>query len=728
MKKILYIIIFMLLWLQTTYADTLLTTNNYYSKDCHVINAELDNLSDDIYYCSWFWTTLGPRRIDLILYSSTWWVLYHYSSYQFPSSDTQSVPYTTTQLINTPDYWIITLKWLISMEYTWPYGSPNNYIVSHAIRINKSTLQTTAIFTQNGYSGSNGNYLQNTYDQDYIYWRGNTSSSTISYTYKYNIYTGVLTTWSPWGDWRTNSLPITPWFKNYWTESGLVWFYLNNVKLYFYFYSEGVHYGWEYQNFSTSWYFDSTTSTIRSVILGNTQIYVNQANACYTYDWGWQIVGYFYCISDDRHLESWDELVFYWQSWDLAITYNTIDSVDQVYYFDNAWWLYSSVDYTWFDSHTWYYSDPLAFLDYWELVAIQNGWSLSWTLLNHDSILTWLRIIKYSINSAIQYDSVYKKPNTYYVDGNINLHITDPIVSTGWDYEIILEFSNASQTEYVSHVYVIGDYQYNWWYVDPDIIEYSFVSSWFNFFENWFELINFSPTPSWWLLYFELIAPNPNGTGTIDVTTEYFWPYSIDGKWYGYDSKVNVTYPYHPVAWTYQVRAVYNYQDTIVYPFGTDYNSYVITVSESRVWADYLCDANHDGYVSQTEKDTCYSNCDYNEDTFVDTWELIKCWVDKFLFFADQTFWFFDQLKKLTRKFEGTYTDEENDFTSFFFAKTYAEETSVWEMWINHLDTDWYSNTLLWRINKFVMWFIYFLIFVISISIFIYLARNKNSS
>lgn len=157
------------------------------------------------------------------------------------------------------------------------------------------------------------------------------------------------------------------------------------------------------------------------------------------------------------------------------------------------------------------------------------------------------------------------------------------------------------------------------------VSEWSYTTSWYSFFENWFILHNFLPNPYGWELSFDIISP----WSDIPVRTEKFWSYEVDWLWYWFDSWVKITYPYHEIAWDYKVRVVYEYWGQVVFPFWDSYNNYNISLPEVR-WAD------PDDILPWD-----YQSCnDWNQDD----WFLP--WVSNFFLCASESVgWFFSSMR-----------------------------------------------------------------------------------
>lgn len=259
--------------------------------------------------------------------------------------------------------------------------------------------------------------------------------------------------------------------------------------------------------------------------------------------------------------------------------YYLVDSDTKFINIQNAWWtqIYNTNYSAW--------PPDLAFTSTWTIVPIQNGFTLSWSIINVDYKITNIDIYEYIAWTPIETDSDNRIVNITWSGGvEVSLDILSDLDFTFdafQDYEIKITFKTIDELQTIFNWFTYGDYIYNEWYSEPVIEDFSFLVSWYTFFENWFSLNNFIPDPSWWKLYFDIKAPVEWWTGTIDIVTDFVLNSEIDGNWYWIDTQVMVTYPYHQIAWIYQVRTVYEYDDLIIYPFWEEYNSYEITVSES---------------------------------------------------------------------------------------------------------------------------------------------------
>jgi hypothetical protein len=353
---------------------------------------------------------------------------------------------------------------------------------------------------------------------------------------------------------------------------------------------------------------------------------------------------------------------------------------------------------------------PLAFTSTWEITPIQDWFTLSWSIINVDYKITNIEILEYYAWTAIQTDSdirILSQTWSWWVEVDLDiLSDADFTFQAFQDYEIKITFETLDWLESIYNWYTYWDYNYNEWYSEPVEWNFSFLVSWYTFFENWFSLDNFIPTPSWWLLYFDIIAPVVWWTWTVDLTTETYLPYEISWNWYWIDSSVRVTYPYHQVSWIYQVRTVYQYEDLIIYPFWEDYNSYNITVAErpndEYIWDPewYECDDDLDWFITTAEQANCATNL------FVKYWLLAQDRINSLI-------WLFRTLLKIWQ------TEEEKSFFSFLIPWVYSYE-STWTWFTTAFDnriTE-YSEDTENETNKMLKFFFYWLLLVLVILAF----------
>jgi len=443
----------------------------------------------------------------------------------------------------------------------------------------------------------------------------------------------------------------------------------------------------------------SKQDTIRNYRLDYDE--TNKRFAYYSTDTGW-VYSNFIDLSSSvwyniAFVRSWNEITFY-NNW-LSYWTFTISWISQTNWWYLTIWNYTPTNSTWFTStwdeisifpialssddisnlynwwawlsyfdfsitnYVWNWLPDLAFTSTGELIPTLNGFTLSGTIINVDHKLTEISIFEYEawtpfLNTFDERITLIYWSWWIELDQNI-LSDLDFTFSAFQDYEIELTFETLDWLQTISNFYTYWDYIYNAWYSEPEINNFSFQVSWFTWFENGFSLNNFIPNPTWWKLYFEIIAPVNWWTGTLDLTTDTFLPYWIQGWWYWFDSSVIITYPYHQTAWIYQVRPVYDYDDLIIYPFWTEYNSYEITLAEIP------------------SDDPLNDNvCDFNQDWFIDTWEQLDC------VFSSEVWiwWFFNNISLMITKIKSLFQKVESmaqpveakDFLSFFIPTTNA--------------------------------------------------------
>jgi len=259
---------------------------------------------------------------------------------------------------------------------------------------------------------------------------------------------------------------------------------------------------------------------------------------------------------------------------------------------------------------------------------------------------------------------------------------------------------NTIYVNYPEFQYLMEDY-----YEEPDPNVWEFATSGWIPYWSGVKLSNFVPDPYGGRLYFELIAPNPTGTGTIELetSTDHFYSYDIDGSWYGFDSAVDISYPYHQVAGLYNIRALYKYDNVVVYPFWTWYYNYKITIAESPLWwiENYICDKDSNGIVTQIELD----NCSYiQEGNFLQSigsflWEIKK---------------FFRELMKI-----GDTPAKEWGFNFIPTANAELVSDTI------NLNLDLEQDNILTDVYYFIKWFILFVFLLLWVIIIIIINKKE---
>ena len=331
----------------------------------------------------------------------------------------------------------------------------------------------------------------------------------------------------------------------------------------------------------------------------------------------------------------------------------------------------------------------LAFTATGEIVPIQDGFTMSGAIVNQDYRITNIDIYEYEYGTALLTDSDLRVVSITWsgwveIDLDI-LNDADFTFDAFQDYEIKITLERLDSSQSIFQWYTYWDYNYNAWYTEPDPWTFSYNVSWYTFFENWFTLNNFVPDPYGWWVYFEIIAPSPTWTGTIELTTERYYNAEVDWNGYWFDRSVNVTYPYHQVAWTYQVRTVYEYDNVTDYPFGTDYNSYEITLAEIPNDEEFDID-----FIDVNFFDWVVRMFDGIKDFFR---ELMRIWEVE-----QKQFWFMD----------------------FLIPSTHADSV-MWEIVFN--TNEWQDN-ILTDLKAFLKWFVIFAFLILSVILIIVINKK----
>ena len=370
----------------------------------------------------------------------------------------------------------------------------------------------------------------------------------------------------------------------------------------------------------------------------------------YIYDFKILETGQFVAFWSNWYSRLWDNVDWFWWPVDLVMTSSWTAVTIQ-------WWvdiedINITPDYSLY--YRIYERDDFIVIDDWSL------WSFSW----------WLNDVQ------ILYDFT-------------------PLV----EYDVELEFTNLTNSWNLLFQEYPVNYSYNSWPIDPLDQTFSYTTSWYTFFENWFTLNNFIPDPYWGELYLEIKWPALTGTWLINITTDSFLPQEIEWNWYWFDSQVKVTYPYHWVSWTYQVRVLYYYQDLVLYPFWTDYNSYVITVPEVAYSTDYeeafLCD-----------RDLSWS---------LDLPETVACPFITIEYYTGKVTIIMNRLKEFFIKLMSIWTEE---VKTFWFINSVNANFMDWLPDISQQDN--YLSKVYW----FIKWFLLLVLLIMSASLIIFLKKR----
>lgn len=420
--------------------------------------------------------------------------------------------------------------------------------------------------------------------------------------------------------------------------------------------------------YDDTWYFNSTLAWLYNFYIDWTTIY-------YVY-WEWSYTWATY--------NNWN----FWLSTVVTPPWTSTDSsVTNYIYIDSALYTISPLNYN------------IDIVSTWSITMLSNWVELTWVDINKDFNINYT-ITKYDENNIwVDVDSWSMWPFNAWVNNLQFLNNANFEFQSLWLYDLDITFIDVNDsTDTIRKIYN-ADYTYNEWYIDPNNINFTFFVNWYTFFENGFSLDNFIPDPSWWKLYFDIIAPDPNGTWTIDLQTNYFLPYEIDWNWYGIDSSVKITYPYHQIAWIYQVRTVYEYDWLVVYPFWTDYNSYEITVAELP--ANYVPD---DIYI-----------CDKNWDWINDIWESIACPITILKYYTEKITDNVDRLKLFFRSIMNIWTNEIKTFSFIWTANANILDN------MPAIET---QDNVLSKLYYFIKWFLYLIFLLLSIILIIYLKKE----
>lgn len=353
-----------------------------------------------------------------------------------------------------------------------------------------------------------------------------------------------------------------------------------------------------------------------------------------------------------------------------------------------------------------------------------NSWNLQfWEYtLDENNLITW---IEFTPNRWY----TYAKPN-----GNfIRTIFLDPVenVSEGLLYDVrytplvISEYDTL--TEDKDFYYKRGTTLYNFWGnyqgvlienrsawgvwggqdPSPPPEDWTFSTSGYSFFENWFALHNFIPDPYGGQISFDIISP----WETQPERTESFWSYETDGNGYWFDSTVKITFPYHDKAWDYQVRVVYEYNGISVFPFWETYDNYTISLPEVA-WA------NPDD-LAEWEYSSCNS---WSESSWFLPWvsNFFTCLWESIGNMFNSIKNFFWRIRDFFNSFWWIVTDEVNTFS--LIPWVYASQTSIGTMPVAWEE---FYATPIGKITRVLQGILVVFFLVVWIASFIFINRNK---
>jgi len=342
---------------------------------------------------------------------------------------------------------------------------------------------------------------------------------------------------------------------------------------------------WNIRSIFSNW--GNTCTTIGVKSHSSTSTYITYFTKSYNgnnYYWGNSYPSNYYTIDSNSTywpLNAWSwgtkyNIFWYWQEVNLPISWPPVlelTATGSTYIREDG----NGVDVIFLETNTDFTAEYYVYDDTLDETGVDYGdlGSFSW----------WLQAFNILNNEYFTFSA----PKSYRVE----LVLSDPNDPFNTIYVNYPEFQYLMEGEYE----------------EPDPETWNFTTSGWIPYWSGVKLSNFVPDPYGGRLYFELIAPNPTGTGTIELETsvDHFYSYDIDESWYGFDSEVDISYPYHQVAGLYNIRALYEYDNVVVYPFWTWYYNYIISVAESPLDGieNYVCDKDSNGIVTQTELDNC---------------------------------------------------------------------------------------------------------------------------
>lgn len=578
MKKIL---IWLLLFWTSIY--------NVYAETIDISNTTSDSISHN-YWQSQTWNTyMKEDWTKIYKRMNTSDVLYEF---------TLSIPYDITSETQTDSYNLSDSWYWIHFCDDWTCFFYDEEISDDIKRVNLSSAWdlTTAWGVAQTYAPSYSSWIRwlvfnSTGTSFYIYWQTDWSIR------QYNMST-------PW--------QISSWVTYYWKSSDTSHTYWSNLLLLYdkYFFLHDNNTYWQYSTSDISditllsddslsysisatwgWFWNNWTKLIR---------YSWWIVYQYSTDWVWP--SFWLEVTSSWSLDlslnntSWDEFEAT-EDWFLKFYINSDVQTNQVF----SWATetdfdldYDDFNFTWTNSvyadvyETWWTGSLFTLPTYtWSLISwslnsqnYYNRVAFSWTTVLIDYDLT------YYLYSIDQYnDLTLEKSNTFldYSWWLVNIDITNNSnfsFTQNTDYALVLVLADTNDPTDFYTEQINFTYTYYWEVPVQDPNAWEFFTSWFSFQPSWFTLHNFIPEPYGGALWFEILQPDLTWSWTTQVFTEKFYPYTETWNWYWFDSDVSITMPYHQVAWNYQMRALYEFEQDEVHPFWTWFIVYPITLPQ----------------------------------------------------------------------------------------------------------------------------------------------------
>jgi hypothetical protein len=403
------------------------------------------------------------------------------------------------------------------------------------------------------------------------------------------------------------------------------------------------------------------------------------------------------------------------------VAYNYDDTLKKVMVptWSNCLWIWA--DSTWNYSWTWWNCWPSGQL---------------WIMTNASSLVdTWpppltnaeiIEIISTDQGFNVQYmceQDCVAWFSVSYTEGHIRITGTEAKTHS-WSLDILeqdIVFSWSYQEWYnIEGIFIDVNDENNfihdeittqYWY-DPDpedyqIWDFTFSPFILNRLDNWIEILNLDVEPKGGVFLLDIIGPNGLDWAIHSQTVRIWndqWEHDIYSTGYWSWSINIITYPYHRWAWDYNLTITYAYSsaEQVIYPYWLEALNYNISSPE---WSEedselFICDVNDDWIVSETEKEQCTSQLEWN--------------------FIDNVWKFFAWIKKLFTEIMKLWNTPSKEWG--FISQTYAGEMVSEDIIFNmNLDED----NILTDTYHFITWFIIFAFLILSIIIILLLVQKN---
>ena len=368
-----------------------------------------------------------------------------------------------------------------------------------------------------------------------------------------------------------------------------------------------------------------------------------------------------------------DMRVIVWDMW-----LNALISNHQIVYYAAAYagWTPLSAHYlhkfTYDNEYFYFWNDGYKhrinlITDVWDVTTDTINWTFSW---DHKITFQWVGDIAWSkhiVNEAFirfEYD-----------------------INTGTIWQTSYDISNFTVWQFASVVpWDLDETFFTIWY-NTYLID---VNSW-NINNTYTGALSYNSYIDW-ITYLNLI-PAEVGGGNVDYA--YNWLKAL-------------------LTWTWSARKYYYLRDWQLF-YDDDQTLIDENIQTSTTSTD---EAGWDGSIP-------YDDSIFYLDPASTTVWIFQSIFNFFKYIFEKILTFFGNLAELVEKLSEIFTDEEKTF-SFNFIQSVNATADISSIINNNVNEVAYKETVLWKIDLFIKWFIWFFILVVGMAFFIWINRKRN--